>query len=202
MLKKVYEERRSVNSFDTSKELSQTLLKEIIDLGVMAPSAFNLQPWRLIAVSSDDAKEKLLPLAFNQPKVKDAPVTLIIVADKEGYSASNPEWSLLKDMAGEEQAKGAMDMAAGLYGTSEERKLKFAESNAGLLAMSLMYAAKSMGVDSHPMSGMDFDGIHKAFDLKESETVVMLIALGYHDTTQALYPRRPRKGFDDIVELQ
>ena len=202
MLKKVYEERRSVNSFDSSKELSQELLKEIIDLGVLAPSAFNLQPWRLIAVSSEDAKNKLLPLAFNQPKVKDAPVTLILVADKEGYSATNPEWALLGEMIGEEQAKGAMDMAAGLYGTSEERKLKFAESNAGLLAMSLMYAAKSVGVDSHPMSGMDFEGIHKSFELKESETVVMLIALGYHDTTQALYPRRGRKGFDDIVEIK
>lgn len=202
MLKKVYEERRSVNSFDSSKGLSQDLLKEIIDLGVLAPSAFNLQPWRLIAVSSDEAKSKLLPLAFNQPKVEEAPVTLILVADKEGYSATNPEWALLSEMLGEEQAKGAMDMAAGLYGTSEERKLKFAESNAGLLAMSIIYAAKSVGVDSHPMSGMDFEGIHKAFELKESETVTMLIALGYHDATQVLYPRRPRKGFDDIVELQ
>ena len=200
MLKKVYEERRSVNNFNPEKPLSQDLLREIIDLGVLAPSAFNLQPWRLIAVQTEEGKDKLLPLAFNQPKIKEAPVTLILVADKDGYKADNPVWSELKELAGEENAAGAMEMAAGLYGTSEERQLKFAESNAGLLAMSIMYAAKGLGVDSHPMSGMDFEGIHKAFDLKESETVVMLIALGYHDASQALYPRRLRRGFDQIVE--
>jgi len=200
MLKKVYEERRSVNNFNSEKPLEEALLKEIIDLAVLAPSAFNLQPWRLIAVQTEEGKDKLLPLAFNQPKIKQAPVTLILVADKDGYKAENPVWSELKELAGEDNAKGAMEMAAGLYGTSEECQLKFAESNAGLLAMSIMYAAKGLGVDSHPMSGMDFEGIHKAFDLKESETVVMLIALGYHDESQTLYPRRLRRGFDQIVE--
>lgn len=174
MLKKVYEERRSVNNFNSEKPLEEALLKEIIDLAVLAPSAFNLQPWRLIAVQTEEGKDKLLPLAFNQPKIKQAPVTLILVADKDGYKAENPVWSELKELAGEDNAKGAMEMAAGLYGTSEERQLKFAESNAGLLAMSIMYAAKGLGVDSHPMSGMDFEGIHKAFDFigKDRKSVV------------------------------
>lgn len=200
MLRKVYEERRAVNSFDQEKKLPEGLLKEIIDLSVLAPSAFNLQPWRIIAVETEEGKDKLLPLAFNQPKIKEAPVTLIIVADKDGYKEDNPVWDELKSIAGEEKAKGAMEMAAGLYGTTEERQLKFAESNAGLLSMSIMYAAKGLGVDSHPMSGMNFEGIHESFGLKPSETVVMLISLGYHNQEQPLYPRRMRRGYDDIVE--
>jgi len=96
---------------------------------------------------------------------------------------------------------GAKEAAAFLYGSSDDRKLKFAESNAGLLSMAIMIAAKEYGVDSHPMSGIDFDGIHKEFSLKEEESAVMTIGLGYYDTSKELYPRRPRRLFDEIAAI-
>lgn len=198
----LFEKRRSVNFFDSSKKLDDATLREIIDLAVLAPSAFNLQPWEIIAVKSKDAKEKLAALANNQVKIVDAPVTLIIVGNKNGSDATNPVWAeMLASMGGNQQAVDGAKSAAGfLYGSTEERKLKFAESNAGLLAMSIMFAAQELGVDSHPMSGMDFDGIAKEFGLGDDKTVVMLIALGFYDASKQLYPRRPRRGYDEIVK--
>lgn len=202
MSKAIFEERRSVNSFDTEKKLSLEKLKEIINQAVHAPSAFNLEPWRVIAVHSDEDKETLFNLSNQQPKVKEATYNLIIIGDREAYGDDNPAWKELKDMAGEEMTNGAKSAAAFLYGSSEERKIKFAESNAGLLAMSIMYSAQSLGVDSHPMSGIDFNGIKEKFSLKDSEDVVMVIGLGYRDESKALYPRRKRKGFESLVELR
>jgi nitroreductase len=201
--RKLFTERRSVNNFDKTKSLSQEQVKEIVDLAVMAPSAFNLQPWRLVMVQSDESKTKLYELAKNQEKILQAPVTFIVVGNREGYNNENPVWEeMLQSVGGREEiVEGAKQAAQFLYGTSEERKLKFAESNAGLLAMSLMIAAKEFGVDSHPMSGLDFDGVHKAFGLKDSEEVVMAIALGYADESKDLYPRRPRRSYDDIVTV-
>jgi len=195
--------RRSVNYFDKSKVLEESTLKEIINMAVLAPSGFNLQPWRLIAVSSEANKQKLYNLAWQQDKILEAPCTLIVVADKEGYSTSNPVWDeMLTSIGGKKDVlAGAQKAAAGLYGSSEERKIKFAESNAGLFAMSLMIAAKEKGVDSHPMSGIDFEGIHQAFGLKEDESVVMLIALGYYDDSRPIPPRRPRRGFEEITSI-
>jgi nitroreductase len=201
--KKLFNERRSVNHFDTNRTIDETLLKEIVDLAVLAPSAFNLQPWRIIAIKSNEAKQKLRELSSNQEKVTEASVTLIVVGNKEGYADSNPVWDeMLQSVGGNtDMVAGAKGAAAYLYGTSEERKLKFAESNAGLLAMSLMISAQEFGVDSHPMSGMDFDGIHKAFGFAEGETAVMLICLGYFDATKQLYPRRPRRSFEQITTV-
>jgi len=201
-LKQVYEERRSVNFFNSNKSIEDITLKEIINLAVLAPSAFNLQPWEIIAVKSKEAKDRLCKLSNNQPKVLEAPVSLIIVGNKNGYDKTNPVWEeMLKSVGGnKEMVEGAQNAAGFLYGTSDERKLKFAESNAGLLAMSIMYAAKNYGVDSHPMSGIDFDGIKKEFDLVEDQTVVMVIALGYYDESKELYPRRPRRGYEEIVK--
>ena len=201
--KALFSERRSVNFFDANKDLNVETLKEIIDLAVLAPSAFNLQPWRIIAVKSPEAKQQLFELSNSQPKVLEAPVTLILVGNKEGYADSNPVWAEMLNSVGGNQAMvdGAKQAAAFLYGSSDDRKVKFAASNVGLLAMSLMLAAKEFGVDSHPMSGLDYDGIHKAFGLNEGEFVVMTLGLGYYDSTKALYPRRPRLAYDQITKL-
>jgi len=201
--KTLFNERRSVNFFDRSKTVSEIVLKEIINTGVRAPSAFNLQPWRIIAVQSETAKQTLFELSNKQDKVLEAPVTLMIIGNREGYADNNPVWNeMLQSVGGNtEMVDGAKQAAAYLYGSSEERKLKFAESNAGLLAMSLMIAAKDLGVDSHPMSGIDFEGLHKAFHLHDGEAIVMLICLGYADTSKQLYPRRPRRQFDEIATI-
>ena len=202
-LKKVYEERRAINFFDPNRDISEELLKEIIDLSVLAPSAFNLQPWSIIAVKSKEAKEKLYKLSNNQPKVLEAPVTLIIVGDKNGYSKDNPVWQEFRKVVNddEEAVKNTQQAAYNLYGTSEENKIKFAESNGGLLSMSIMYAARNLGVDSHPMSGIDFEGIKKEFELNEDKTIVMTISLGYLKEDKTLYPRRARRGYDEIVKV-
>lgn len=195
--------RRSVNYFDKNKSIDNNLLKDIVNLAVLAPSGFNLQPWRLIAVKTEDSKQRLYELANKQDKVLDAPVTLIVIADKEGYSDNNPVWQeMLQSVGGNlKMVDGAKKAATFLYGSSEERKIKFAESNGGLLSMALMIAASEFGVDSHPMSGIDFDGIHKSFGLKESETVVMIICLGYFDASKQLYPRRPRRAYNEITSI-
>jgi putative NAD(P)H nitroreductase len=199
----LFNERRSVGSFDSSKKIEDTLVKEIVNTAVLAPSAFNLQPWRIIVVKSDNAKQTLFEHANKQEKVLEAAVNLLIVGNKNGFDETNPVWAeMLTSVGGNvEIVNGAKQAAAYLYGTSEERKIKFAESNAGLLSMALMFAAKEKGVDSHPMSGLDFDGLHKDFGLKDGEDVVMNLALGYTKADQTLHPRRPRLGFDEIASI-
>jgi len=199
----LFSDRRSVNFFDPNKKLELAKVKEILNLATLAPSAFNLQPWRIIVVASPESKQKLFELSNQQPKVLEAPTSLIIIGNKDGYNDNNPVWSeMLVSVGGNlDMVNGAKQAAAYLYGSSEERKLKFAESNAGLLAMSILYAASELGVDSHPMSGIDFEGIHKEFALQPNETVVMTIALGYADTSKTLYPRRPRLTFNEIASV-
>src|SRR5690349_7432961 len=108
-LEKIYENRRSVNFFDTSKPLEDSTLKDIINLAVLAPSGFNLQPWQVIAVKSKEAKERLYKLSNNQPKVLEAPMTLIVIGDKSGYEKSNPVWAEMLQSTGgnKEMVEGA-----------------------------------------------------------------------------------------------
>ena len=201
-LLEVYETRRSVNFFEKGKEIPQDLLETIINKAVLAPSAFNLQPWEIVVVKSKENKEKLCKLSNNQEKILDSSLTLMIVGNKNGFATDSPVWDeMLVSMGGNKEAVAGAQGAAGfLYGSSEERKIKFAESNAGLLGMSIMNMATYYGVDSHPMSGVDFEGIERDFELDEGKNLVMLIVLGYFDKSKALYPRRPRRLYKDIAK--
>jgi putative NAD(P)H nitroreductase len=199
-LKQIFEARRAVNFFDTTKNLPDGVLEKIINLAVLAPSAFNLQPWGIIAVKSAEAKQKLFDQSNKQPKILEAPVTLIITGNRAGYDESNPIWVDFENLLGKEKADGYKQFAAFLYGSTPDRKIKFAESNAGILAMSIMYAAKYYGVDSHPASGVDFDGIKKEFNIEGEHEVVMIISLGFLDETKTLYPRMRRLGYKELVK--
>lgn len=199
--KRLMEERRSVNFFDAAQPLTPELLRQIVELASLAPSAFNLQPWRLIAVRSPEGRERLWRLAQQQPKVLEAPVTLIVVGDRGAWQGDNPAWGELAAMlGGAEAVKPYLAMAEALYGATTERRIKFAESNAALLAMSVVYAARCFGVEGHFMSGIDFAGIKQEFALDEDEDVVMLLALGYAEGGKVLYPRRKRQSYDELVE--
>ena len=47
---KMIKSRRAIRDYDTSKEVSDELIHEIIEAGGYAPSAENQQPWRVIVV--------------------------------------------------------------------------------------------------------------------------------------------------------
>ena len=64
----------------------------------------------------------------------------MIVGNKNGFVTDSPVWEEMLISMGwnKEAVEGAQGAAGSLYGSTEEIKLKFAESNAGLLAMSIM----------------------------------------------------------------
>jgi nitroreductase len=62
-----------------------------------------------------------------------------------------------------------------------------------------MLAAKSLGLDTHPMDGFDHEAVKKEFKIPDSYWVPVLIAMGYFDTSKELAPPKWRKSVDDIL---
>jgi len=65
--------------------------------------------------------------------------------------------------------------------------------------MSLMLAAKSLGIDTHPMDGFDLDAVRAEFKIPDNYWIPMLIAVGYFRSDMTLSPRKWRKTVDEIV---
>lgn len=201
----IINKRRSVNFFDTTSDVSDDTLRAVIEDAAKTPSSFNLQPWNLIAVRSDEEKKRLRKLAWDQPKVEEAPVVLIVLADRDGWKEGHEivERNFREMVAAgnmqEEQRQWFLDAAKGLYGRSDEASQAFALKNAGFFGMSLMYAATARGLDTHPMDGFDHDGVKAAFDIPDRYWIPLLLAVGHFDRTKKLLPPKWRKDFDEIV---
>ena len=201
----VINKRRAINFFDPERPVSDELLKELVDTAAKTPSSFNLQPWGLIILKEQEEKMRLRRLAWDQPKVSEAPVTLIVVADRDGWKTGNPFFEKnFKEMiiAGsmeEGQYDWLVNSCKGLYGETEEKQQAFACKNAGFFAMSLMLAAKDMGLDTHPMDGFDHDAVRKGFNIPENYWIPLLLAVGYFDEKKQLHPPKWRKTFEEIV---
>jgi len=203
--KTLMESRRSVNFFDPARPVSEDELKEMVRLAGLSPSSFNLQPWNLVVVRSPEAKARLRKRAWDQPKVTDAPVVLIVCGDREGYKEGNKTveqvWeSWVKNGYMKPEQRGwFMDAIKGLYGADATRSLAFGAKNSAFFGMSLMLAAKELGIDTHPMDGFDHDGVVEEFKIPPNFFVPMLIAVGHFDQTKTLLPRNWRKPYDEIV---
>jgi nitroreductase len=197
-------ERRSINFFETGKEIPNDKLKELLEIANLSPSSFNLQPWKVVVVKEPEKKKILKQCAFNQPKVEEASVVLILVADpnamEENMDRMLDSWQELGYMKPDmrETYKG---MANNLYGTADSLKRKiFAIKNTSLFAMNLMIAAKGLGLETHPMDGFDEECVKKEFNIPADKIIPMLIAVGYLRSGITLLPRAFRRDVNEFVK--
>jgi nitroreductase len=196
--------RRSINFFDPDKEVTPEVIKKMVELASNSPSSFNLQPWNLVVLRDRAQKEKLKALAWDQPKIVEAPVTMIVLADREGWKQGHPglerNWQeMVKTGMPETKRDWFLNATSSLYNWSTDAKLAFAAKNAGFFAMSLMYAAVSLGLDSHPMDGFDHEGVKKAFNIPDRYWIPVLLAVGYKKPGLVLDPPKWRKTYEEIV---
>ncbi len=203
--KEIATTRRSINFFDPDKDVSEQLLDEVIDIARKTPSSFNLQPWNLMVLRDQERKEKLKALAWDQPKVVEAPVVLIFLADKNGWQAGHPtvenNWEKMVEGGSmqPEQRDWFLEAAQSLYDWSPAANLAFAAKNTGFFAMSFMYAATSLGLETHPMDGFDHEAVRQAFNIPDNFWVPLLLAVGYKAPGLELHPPKWRKSKEEII---
>lgn len=77
---------RSIRQYK-STPIAQPLLDRILEAGTRASTTGNMQLYSVVVTREQEAKEKLAPLHFNQPMVKQAPVLLTICADLNRFNS-------------------------------------------------------------------------------------------------------------------
>ena len=173
--------RRATAHFDAARPVPDLALRQILHLATLAPSGFNLQPWRFLVVRSERNRKKLQECAFRQPKVAEAPVVVIVL----GYHF--PHRSHLDAMLEQQQALGAVSESS-----AAERRARAARTmervadrplwttrSTMLAAATLMIAAESLGLASAPMEGFEPEKVKDAFGIPDDHTICCLIALGF-----------------------
>jgi nitroreductase len=173
--------RISANYFDTARPLDDAHIAELVRLATLAPSAYNLQNWRFVAVRTSEGRRRLQSLAFNQQKVGDAPVTFIVCGTLEAHRALPAALAPSVDQGIIDSDTAAAWVRSAVSGHAGNAQLQRDEAvrSASLAAMTLMLAAQGMGLASGAIGGFDAAGVAAHFDLGKHALPVMLIAVGY-----------------------
>ncbi|MDB5352020.1 MAG: nitroreductase [Planctomycetota bacterium] len=189
--------RRATRHFDPDQPLPDDTLRRILHLATLAPSGYNLQPWRFLVVRTAANREKLRQCAYGQPKIGQAPVVVIVL----GYH--NPHRTHLGPMVAEQVRRDAITPEIGKGMTAMATRAMenvpdpqvWATRSTMLAAATLMIAAESLGVSSAPMEGFETEKVKQAFGVPDDHSVCCLIALGFAASSQT-FPGR--FGLDDV----
>jgi nitroreductase len=142
--------RRSVRKYRPDS-IPQEVLTRVLDAARIAPSGSNRQPTRLIVVTDDEIKTKLIPMCHDQAFVATAPV--IIVACGRDIKYNRGEW----------MGRHAMIV------------------DVVIAVDHLTLAARAEGLGTCWIGSFSNAALKEFFDLPEDVDVVALTPLGYPD---------------------
>jgi len=172
------EARRSVRAF-TPEPVPEADLREILRVAGLAPSAFNVQPWRWIVVREPELKAQLGAAAYGQKQVTGAPAVIVL------YSDMADALERIEETVHPGMASRRDEVAKSLRGTWAARTEADRESwGAGQSYIALGYlllAAQSMGYATSPMLGFDAAEVKRVLGLPEHVTIPALVAIGVAD---------------------
>jgi nitroreductase len=181
--------RRAVKHFGTGEVDTSPVVEAMIH----APSSFGLQPYKILAVSNKELKEKLKPVSYNQPQVTECQ-TLFILCARTDVEARAEEY--LK--ATEEVSRGMRDMLMGFIQYLPD-KTAWATKQAYIALGFGLAAAAEHKIASCPMEGFTSAEVAKILELPANLVPVVYLAVGEATEEDGTYPRF-RFPLSDLVQ--
>ncbi|MBT8765640.1 nitroreductase family protein [Metapseudomonas boanensis] len=186
--------RRAIKGYDTNHSLSREEKDELLQLALLAPTAFNLQHVRLVEVSDPALRQRIRDVAWDQAQVTEASMLVVVCARLDAWEKDAARvWA--------DAPQPVQDFMAGAIDTYYRDKPRVQRDevmrSCGLVAQTLMLAARGKGLDSCPMDGFDFDAVADLIRLPENHAIGLMVAVG----KQAIEakPRIGKLAFDEAV---
>ncbi len=164
--------RRSVRAYE-SKDVEEEKLRKILELTNLAPSAGNLQSYKVFVVKNEEKRVELARAAFGQDFLTQAPVVLVFCADPE--------------------------KSASRYG--ERGRELYSLQDATIACTFAMLAATALGLGSCWVGAFDEEDVKRVLGIEESGLrPIALLPVGYPGEKPYPTPRRKLEEMVTFVE--
>ena len=168
--------RRSIRAYEQAP-VPAADLESILDVVRLAPSAFNVQPWRFVVVETPELKAQLAAAAFNQRQVHSAPAVIVLYTDMQDALA-NVDEVVHPGLDAESRAKTAAYIRR-TFGKQSDAERETWAAGQGYIALGyLLLAAESHGYQTSPMTGFDAEAVKRLLGLPAHVRVPALVAIG------------------------
>ncbi len=174
-VKEAIQQRRSIKHFDANYVMTEKEIHDLLSHAILSPTAFNIQNWRFVVVTDKVLRQKIRSVSWGQAQVEEASLLIILVADLMA-------WNKEPGRYWKDAPKPVQDYLVPAISQYYDGKPKVQRDEAmrscGMAAMNLMLHAKSMGYDTCPMDGFDFDQVSELLNLPSDHTPAMFVCVG------------------------
>ena len=183
----IFRAARTYNGY-TDEPVAEADLRAIYDLMKWGPTSANMEPARIVWVTTSEAKERLAVLtsSTNADKIRKAPVTAIVGMDMTFYEK-------LPRLFPHADARSWFVGNDALIETSAFR-------NSTLQGAYLIIAARALGFDTGAMSGFDNAGVDEAFFAGTTVKSNFICTVGRGDPA-TIFDRLPRLDFGEANSI-
>ncbi len=186
--------RRSIKSFDKNHKMTKDEITKLLEFAILSPTSYNIQNWRFVIVTDQTIQDKLSELSHGQPQVSEASLVIVLCADLNSWD-KEPEryWKSIP----EESRNALVNSIRNSYNGKSEQQRDEAMRSCGMTAQTIMLAAKSMGYDTCPMKGFDYDAVGKMINLPDDHVISMIVVVG--KKTKDSSPRGGQLPLSEII---
>jgi len=163
-------------------------------LAVLSPTAFNIQNWRFVVVADPALRKQIREVAWDQAQVTDTSLFIVLCADMKSWEKQPGRYWVNAPQEVQEFMIPAID---DYYRGKDQVQRDEAMRSCGIVAQTLMLAAKSMGYDSCPMDGFDYEKVGELIHLPDDHVIAMFVAIG--KGTKEAWPRPGQLELDEVV---
>jgi nitroreductase len=169
-VKQAIEQRRSIRKYKVD-EVSDNLIKEILEAGRLVPTGNNAQPQRFYIVKKQEDKQKLKDNnIFFQDFVYTAPVIIVCAADPQVYTKQVKGWD------SDNNTRALRDLS--------------------LATSFMLLRATELKLGTCVVGWIDKEKIKKILNIPSSYIVPYIVTLGYADEKPK---ERVRKDLNDFI---
>ncbi len=189
--------RRSVRDFSPEPVDLQDVAR-ILRLGTMAPSAWNLQPWRFVIVTDPAAKQVLQGAAYNQRQVGQAPVVAVIYSNMV-EALGRVDDVMHPSMPPEAKAAMRGSIEGSFASMTPEQRDQWGKAQGNIALGYLLLLFEVHGYGTSPMLGFDPASVREILNLPDHATIPALLAIG---KSASAHPGPPhRLPFEELARF-
>ncbi len=186
--------RRAVKHYDPDHVMPEQDERQLLELTLQAPTAFNIQHWRFVLVKDPELRKQIRAQAWDQAQATNASLLVILTGDLNAWK-KDPQryWKNAPQEAQDILVPAIKQYYEGKPGVQRDEVMR----SAGIAGQTLMLAAKALGYDSCPMDGFDFDAVGKLIHLPEDHAIAFMVAIG--KKTQDAHPKPGQLDYNQVV---
>lgn len=177
--------RYAVKKFDATRSVPEADWRALEEALVLTPSSFGLQPWRFYVITSQEIRDQLPAISWNQSQVRDASHVVVFAIrspftdeDVDRFVARTAE---VRETPVEKLAGFRNLMVKAIDQIARAGQIEaWATFQVYIALGNFMTAAAALGIDTCPMEGILPDRYDELLGLREAgyRTVVVATA-GY-----------------------